>query len=37
MRQSSYLDGTWLDNIPDGNDRGINTARYAILNHVLRG
>lgn len=29
--------GTWLDDIPDGNDHSINTVRYAMIDDVLRG
>lgn len=30
-------DGTWLDDIPDGNDHSIDAARYAMMDDVLRG
>lgn len=30
-------DGTWLDDIPDGNDHSIDAVRYAMMDDVLRG
>lgn len=30
-------DSTWLDEIPDGNDHGIDAVRYAMMGDVLRG
>ena len=30
-------DGTWVDEIPDGNDHGIDAVRYAVMDDVLRG
>lgn len=30
-------DGTWKDEIPDGNDRSIDAIRYAMMDDVLRG
>ena len=30
-------DGTWIDEIPDGNDHSIDAVRYAIMDDVLRG
>jgi PBSX family phage terminase large subunit len=30
-------DGTWLDEIPDGNDHSIDAVRYAVMDDVLRG
>lgn len=30
-------DGTWIDDIPDGNDHSIDAVRYAVMNDVLRG
>ena len=27
-------DGTWVDEIPDGNDHGIDTVRYAVMDNV---
>ena len=30
-------DGTWLDEIPDGNDHSIDAVRYAMMDDVLRG
>ncbi len=29
-------DGTWLDDIPDGNDHSIDAVRYAMMDDVLR-
>lgn len=30
-------DGTWVDEIPDGNDHSIDAVRYAVIDDVLRG
>ena len=30
-------DGTWADEIPDGNDRSIDAVHYAVMDDVLRG
>ena len=30
-------DGTWVDEIPDGNDHSIDDVRYAMLDDCLRG
>ena len=30
-------DGTWADDIPDGNDHSIDAVRYAMMEDVLRG
>ena len=30
-------DGTWVDDIPDGNDHSIDAVRYAMMDDVLRG
>lgn len=30
-------DGTWADEIPDGNGRPIDAVRYAMMDDVLRG
>ena len=30
-------DGTWGDEIPDGNDHSIDAIRYAMMDDVLRG
>ena len=30
-------DGTWLDDIADGNDHSIDAVRYAMMDDVLRG
>ena len=30
-------DGTWMDEIPDGNDHSIDAVRYAMMDDVLRG
>lgn len=30
-------DGTWVDDIPSGNDHSIDAVRYAVMNDVLRG
>lgn len=30
-------DGTWVDEIPDGNDHNIDAVRYAAMDDVLRG
>ena len=30
-------DGTWVDEIPDGNDHSIDAVRYAVMDDVLRG
>ena len=30
-------DGTWLDEIPDGNDHSIDAVRHAMMDDVLRG
>ena len=30
-------DGTWEDEIPDGNDHSIDAVRYALMDDVLRG
>ena len=30
-------DGTWVDDIPDGNDHSIDAVRYAVMDDVLRG
>ena len=30
-------DGTWLDEIPDGNDHSIDAVHYAMMDNVLRG
>lgn len=30
-------DGTWVDEIPDGNDHSIDAVRYAVMGDVLRG
>ena len=30
-------DGTWVDEIPDGNDHSIDAVRYAMMDDVLRG
>ena len=30
-------DGTWADDIPDGNDHSIDAVRYAMMDDVLRG
>ena len=30
-------DGTWIDEIPDGNDHSIDAVRYAMMEDVLRG
>lgn len=30
-------DGTWVDEIPDGNDHSIDVVRYAVMDDVLRG
>ena len=30
-------DGTWIDEIPDGNDHSIDAVRYAVMDDVLRG
>ena len=30
-------DGTWIDDIPDGNDHSIDAARYAMMDDALRG
>lgn len=30
-------DGTWADEIPDGNDHNIDAVRYAAMDDVLRG
>lgn len=38
LRLKEYdRDGTWLDDIPDGNDRSIDAVRYAMMDDVLRG
>lgn len=29
--------GTWVDEIPDGNDHSIDTVRYTVRDDVLRG
>ena len=29
-------DGTWIDEIPDGNDHSIDAVRYAMMEDVLR-
>lgn len=29
--------GTWVDEIPDGNDHSVNAVRYAMMGDVLRG
>lgn len=29
-------DGTWVDEIPDGNDHSIDAVRYAVMDDVLR-
>lgn len=29
--------GTWIDDIPDGNDHSIDAVRYAMMDDVLRG
>lgn len=30
-------DGTWVDEIPNGNDHSIDAVRYAVMDDVLRG
>ena len=30
-------EGTWVDEIPDGNDHSIDAVRYAVMDDVLRG
>lgn len=30
-------DGSWVDEIPDGNDHSIDAVRYAVMDDVLRG
>ena len=30
-------DGTWVDEIPDGNDHSIDAVRYAVMDDVLGG
>lgn len=30
-------DGTWLDDIPDGNDHSIDAVRYTMMDDALRG
>jgi phage terminase large subunit len=30
-------DGTWVDEMPDGNDHPIDAVRYAVMDNVLRG
>lgn len=30
-------DGTWMDEIPDGNEHSIDAVRYAVMDDVLRG
>lgn len=30
-------DGTWADEIPDGQDHSIDAVRYAMMDDVLRG
>lgn len=30
-------DGTWIDDIPDGNDHSIDAVRYAMMDDALRG
>lgn len=30
-------DGSWVDEIPDGNDHSIDAVRYAMMDDVLRG
>ena len=30
-------DGSWIDEIPDGNDHSIDAVRYAVMDDVLRG
>lgn len=30
-------DGTWVDEIPDGNDHPIDAVRYAVMDNVPRG
>ena len=30
-------DGTWIDDIPDGNEHSIDAVRYAMMDDVLRG
>lgn len=30
-------DGTWVDEIRDGNDHSIDAVRYAVMDNVLRG
>ncbi|PKU92106.1 phage terminase large subunit [Bifidobacterium thermophilum] len=30
-------DGTWVDEIPDGNDHSIDAVRYAVMDDVPRG
>ena len=40
FRLKEYLrdkDGTWVDEIPDGNDHSIDAVRYAVMDDVLRG
>lgn len=40
FRLKEYMrerDGTWVDEIPDGNDHSIDAVRYAMMGDVLRG
>lgn len=40
FRLKEYMrdkDGTWVDEIPDGNDHSIDAVRYAVMDDVLRG
>lgn len=30
-------DGSWVDEIPDGNDHSIDAVRYAMMDDVLKG
>ena len=30
-------DGTWVDEMPDGNDHSIDAVRYVVMDDVLRG
>ncbi len=30
-------DGTWVDEIPDGQDHSIDAVRYAMMDDILRG
>ena len=37
MAHALLEDGTWVDEIPDGNGHSIDAVRYAVMDYVLRG